>query len=101
MTIEQAKAIVEAYYNASQKQIEIFEKAFPSQKSSARSDKEAFEIAIEALEKQTPKKPIDKTLEYDGYYGLCSCCNKVISESKDFTRCWYCGQALDWSDTDD
>lgn len=62
--------------------------------------KEAVEVAKKALEKQIPKKPLDKTLEYDGYYGLCPCCNKVVGESKDFSRCWYCGQALDWSDTE-
>ena len=61
---------------------------------------EAKRIVCEATEKQIPKKPIDKTLEYDGYYGLCPCCNKVISEYKDFARCWHCGQALDWSDTE-
>lgn len=61
---------------------------------------ETYSVAISALEKQIPKKAIDKTCEYDGYYGLCPCCNKAISEYKDFARCWYCGQALDWSDTE-
>ena len=51
-------------------------------------------------EKQIPIKPLDKTLEYDGYYGLCPCCNRVVGDNKDFSRCWYCGQALDWSDTE-
>lgn len=59
----------------------------------------AINNAINALEKQIPKKILDKTLEFDGYYGLCPCCNKVVGESKDFGRCWHCGQALDWSDT--
>ena len=59
----------------------------------------ALKTAIKALEKQIPKKILDKSLEFDGYYGLCPCCNKVVDESKDFSRCWYCGQALDWSDT--
>lgn len=59
----------------------------------------ALKTAISALEKQIPKKILDKSLEFDGYYGLCPCCKKVLDESKDFSRCWYCGQALDWSDT--
>ena len=109
MTIEQVKAIVEAYYNASQKQIEIFEKAFPSQKSSARSDKEPFEIAIEALEKQIPKKPY-KTKEpisqkQNDYY--CSVCKRYLGDDMELKHaclqpeyCQHCGQALDWSDTE-
>lgn len=62
--------------------------------------KDCYKEIVNALEKQIPKKPIDKTLEYDGCYGLCPCCNKVLSERKDFARCWSCGQALDWSDTE-
>ena len=54
----------------------------------------------EALEKQIPKKPTDKTLEYDGYYGRCPGCNRVIYDYKDRNRCYNCGQALDWSDTE-
>ena len=54
------------------------------------------ENVIEALEKQIPKKPTDITVEYDGYYGICPCCNQVVSDCKDFARCWKCGQALKW-----
>lgn len=54
----------------------------------------------EALEKQIPKKPTDKTLEYDGCYGRCPGCNRVIYDYKDRNRCYNCGQALDWSDTE-
>ena len=60
----------------------------------------ALNTAIEALEKQIPKKPTDKTLEYDGYYGRCPGCNRVIYDYKDRNRCYNCGQALDWSDTE-
>lgn len=64
------------------------------------ADKETFEKVKEAVEKQMPKKPVEKTLEYDGYYGLCPCCNIIVSESNSFRRCRNCGQALDWSDTE-
>ena len=60
---------------------------------------EAKRIVCEATEKQIPKKPTDKTLEYDGYYGRCPGCNRVIYDYKDRNRCYNCGQALDWSDT--
>ena len=62
-------------------------------------DKEHILTVMEALEKQIPKKPIDKTLEYDGYYGRCPGCNRVIYDYKDRNRCYNCGQALDWRDS--
>ena len=61
-------------------------------------DREHILTIMEALEKQIPKKPIDKTLEYDGYYGRCPDCNRVIYDYKDRNRCYNCGQSLDWSD---
>lgn len=62
--------------------------------------KDCYKEIVNALEKQIPKKPIDKTLEYDGYYGRCPDCNRVIYDYKDRHRCYNCGQALDWSDTE-
>ena len=60
---------------------------------------EALKIAIKALEKQIPKKPIE-----DGYYDepcVCpNCGSNVINEADNdyqFEYCYYCGQALDWS----
>jgi hypothetical protein len=61
---------------------------------------EAKRIVCEATEKQIPKKPIDKTLEYDGYYGRCPDCKRVIYDYRNRKRCHNCGQALDWSDTE-
>ena len=56
---------------------------------------------MQALEKQIPKKPIlannmmtkDKLL-------MCPCCKFRFPDSLVFlkTRCWNCGQKLDWSD---
>ncbi len=63
----------------------------------------ANEKAMEALEKQIPKKPIvnlwDKWLE-------CPECGEVLSDEEglplgdeiDITYCWCCGQKLEWSD---
>ena len=58
----------------------------------------AFETAIAALEKQVPKKPLDKTMEYNGDYGKCPCCGRTVSDYDELKRCSDCGQALDWSD---
>ena len=61
---------------------------------------EAFEMAINALEKQVPKRPIE-----DGYYdepAVCpNCGGNVINQCDNdyqFQCCHYCGQKLDWSD---
>ena len=61
---------------------------------------EEIETAINALEKQIPKKPIE-----DGYYDepcVCpNCGGNVINQADNdyhFFYCHYCGQHLDWSD---
>ena len=62
-------------------------------------------IAIQALEKQIPKKP---TYEGDGYAPdgtfvwdewLCPCCGKRYEvDYDDYDFCPNCGQKIDWSD---
>lgn len=54
-------------------------------------------LCKETLEKQIAKKPLDKTQEYDGEYGLCPCCEQIVADYKEYKRCSECGQALDWS----
>lgn len=56
---------------------------------------QAFELAIEALEKQIPKKPSGSF--DDETYGrawICECTG-IIDEYQKFCPC--CGQAIDWS----
>ena len=48
----------------------------------------AFETAIEALEKQIPKKPVEVRNEI-----VCPTCKTLVGSSP---YCRYCGQALDW-----
>ena len=62
----------------------------------------AFKTAIEALEKQIPKKPVVVDEEYifekdewEKDYECPSCGNPYADDS--FCSC--CGQKLDWSDT--
>ena len=57
-------------------------------------------LAIEALEKQIPKKPIKSdrqeiryTLTYD-----CPTCGRQFTGTGFADYCYHCGQALDWSD---
>lgn len=54
---------------------------------------EALTMAINALEKQMPKKP--KTDDRYVMY-ICPCCNDFIKVSHNC--CQNCGQKLDWSD---
>lgn len=73
----------------------------------------AMEKAIEALEKQIPKKPqyVDTRFRHHGRKisdgssldkcYKCPNCNSHIFHVFDTEKCCqYCGQALDWSDTD-
>lgn len=66
---------------------------------------EALEIAVIALEKQIPKKPIN----VEKHYYECPCCKQDLGVSDDDIfvyenhtpmYCSNCGQALDWSDTE-
>ena len=74
-----------------------------SRKSSIPNDGESFEdiekaydMAIEALEKQVPKKPLNITAEHDGDYGECPCCGMPVNDFSEINICGSCGQALDW-----
>lgn len=53
-----------------------------------------------ALEMRVAKKPLEKSSEYNGDYGICPCCAKSVSDFDDVKVCSSCGQALDWSDND-
>ena len=53
---------------------------------------EALNTAVEALEKQIPKKAVKTKGEI-----VCPTCRTLVGSSP---YCRYCGQALDWSDTE-
>ena len=53
----------------------------------------SLDIAISAIEKQIPKKPRKTKTEI-----VCPTCATLIGSSP---YCRYCGQAIDWSDTND
>ena len=66
-------------------------------------DYKANEMAIQALEKQMPKKPIN----YDKHYYKCPCCNEDLEIDNDMLFvydeeppkfCIKCGQKLDWGE---
>lgn len=60
----------------------------------AKRVSEAKNIAVQALEKQIPKKP---DFTEDKEFALCPCCNgKGLFNKRKY--CDNCGQKLDWSD---
>ena len=62
---------------------------------------EALEIAVLALEKQIPKKPVtekDKVI-FGIVCGRCPYCDSAVYSTTNL-YCHNCGQALDWSDTE-
>ena len=60
-----------------------------------RAQSEAFQIAINALEKQIPKKVI-KWANGTEHCPTCDCDNSCVG----YGVCIDCGQKLDWSDSD-
>ena len=59
-------------------------------------------LAIEALERQIPKKPIKYEIDYSGNpLFRCPVCGDSWNSNEfgdGIECCWTCGQALDWSD---
>ena len=66
---------------------------------------EAIDVAINALEKQIPKKPIMKQYfdDMEEEYLCCPTCGEILTDripldNKDFyLHCLNCGPKLDWS----
>lgn len=61
----------------------------------------ALALAIDALKRQIPMKPIIReTEDYFGYvkYILCPNCEEVEFGFNQPCFCKYCGQAIDWKD---
>lgn len=86
-----------------QEALEIITNAIQSDNMTASQDK-ALAIAQKVLEKQIPKKGI---MIGDNYSSVLSCpnCRKPIVNVWNIAKyepnyCHYCGQALDWSDTE-
>ena len=65
---------------------------------------DAIYMAIEALEKQIPKKPIKYDIDYSGNpLFRCPVCGDSWNSNEfgdGIEYCWTCGQAIDWSDED-
>lgn len=75
-------------------------KAIPCDTSWGESFENAYAMAIKALEKQIPKKPIkskEQKIRYVNTY-YCPTCNLGFTGFNIAKWCYHCGQKLDWSD---
>lgn len=65
---------------------------------------EALDMAIEALRKQIPEKPFDKSNNQEDWHIMCCpTCKRVFWNSGNWLhyepiRCDKCGQQMDWSE---
>lgn len=62
--------------------------------------KESAKLAIQALEKQIPKKPKTNRIDSETIYCKCPSCNitTVLYRNCIMNYCKECGKKLDWSD---
>ncbi len=62
----------------------------------------AYDMAIEALEKQIPKVPVKNRKEHIRYTSVYSCpsCGGGFAGTGIADYCYHCGQSLKWGDTD-
>lgn len=67
-----------------------------------RDDAAALIMAIQAIERLTPKKP---AFSSSGAFGVCPNCRKILNPFEqshgniEIPHCKWCEQALDWSKT--
>lgn len=64
---------------------------------------EEMKVAIEALEKQIPKKPLKQEIEFFDFRLVCPECEQPIARlfnKREYKPkyCHNCGQRIDWSD---
>lgn len=60
------------------------------------SDYEALDMAISALEKQEPMKPLPQEMDIDGRaITPCGFCGEELPHNSLYDFCPYCGQAID------
>lgn len=68
------------------------------------SSEKNFDLAIQALEKQIPKKPLEFNVLQNNFgkllykRGKCPICGEKMIN--DINYCSNCGQAIDWSDSE-
>ena len=66
-------------------------------RNSKTENAKALDVAIKALEKQIPKKPLFETVRNDTAYHCSNCKNFIgFYDTRIYEYCHNCGQKLDW-----
>lgn len=105
--VREAIGRLQVEINAKREMIKYNKAFFQKQDNSyLKSDIEVYCAAIEALEKQLPKRPrengmSDGLIKKTKYYTCQTCGNclltEMMNERQNTNYCWDCGQRLDWS----
>lgn len=106
--VREAIGRLQVEINAKREMIKHNKAFFQKQDNSyLESDIEVYCAAIEALEKQLPKRPrengmSDGLIKKTKYYTCQTCGNclltEMMNERQNTNYCWDCGQRLDWSE---
>ena len=56
----------------------------------------ALSALRQCADKEVEHKVLNKTLEYDGTYGHCPVCNRILRDCENPRRCPGCGKLIDW-----
>ena len=99
MTIEEARKVLDGELLVLTLENNVANEA---QKKRLNEKFAALNVAISALDKQIPKKPISLPDGHPFYYKIHDCpfCEESVYVAEG-EFCPSCGQALDWSDSDD
>lgn len=97
MTIEEARKVLDGELLVLTLENNV---ASEAQKKRLNEKFAALNVALEAIDKQIPKQPIEKS---PWVYHCPNCDSQKIEDVfiERFRYCRDCGQALDWSDNDD
>lgn len=71
--------------------------------SGAELQKQTYDVAIESVEKQIPKKPKPRIVRDVSSDYCCPNCGEIVTDNEDSIEyinkyCPNCGQAIDWSE---
>lgn len=109
MNNQEAIALLQVGIRGKREKIK-FNKTFSPKQDNEQleQDIEVYDIAISALEKQIPKKPVMKQYfdDSDEIYLCCPACGEILTDRIPFENrnfyfhCLNCGQKFNWEDDD-
>lgn len=91
---------MEENYNEAIAEVRFNMSTIGLKESSVKRVVKARDLAIKALEKQIPKKPVkseNQVVRYVNTY-YCPICNLEITGTNIAKWCYHCGQKFDWSE---